>query len=157
MRVLDRGGADTMPQSFLSLGLIGQAARSADAVDVQAQGLEGTAQYAAFVTAAATQARAASPNVVVPAGLSTNPDGRPIAPAVLTQDADAVRGDVDGYWLDIPSAGPACRRGTASPQVAVPWLERIPGGALGYQVPAVSRCRPAGAAGRRRAARRSPG
>ena len=129
VRVLDPDGAGTVAQRFLSLDLVGQAARNADIVDIQAQGLEGSAQYTAFVTAAARQARAANPNVKVLAGLSTNPSGRTIGAAVLTQDANSVRGVVDGYWLNIPSAGSACPTcGTARPQVAVPWLEQLLGG-----------------------------
>ncbi|HET9171316.1 MAG TPA: hypothetical protein VFN97_17895 [Actinospica sp.] len=129
VRVLDPDGAGTVAQRFLSLDLIGQAARYADIVDIQAQGLEGGAQYASFVTAAARQARAANPGVKVLAGLSTNPSGRSISAAVLTQDANSVRGVVDGYWLNVPSSGSACPTcGTARPQVAVPWLEQLLGG-----------------------------
>lgn len=126
VQVLDPDGPGSTADRFLSLDLIGQAARHADVVDIQAQGLEGGAQYASFVTAAARQARAANASVKVLAGLSTNPSGRAISSTVLTQDADAVSGVVDGYWLNIPSAGTACPRcGTARPQAALPWLERL--------------------------------
>lgn len=129
VRVLDPSGPGTVAQRFLSLGLIGQAARNADIVDIQAQGLEGSSQYTSFVTAAAAQAKAANPDVKVLAGLSTNPAGRAISAAVLAQDAESVRGAVDGYWLNIPSSGTACPTcGTARPQVAVPWLEQLLGG-----------------------------
>ena len=128
VRVLDPDGSGSIAARFLSLDLIGQAARYADVVDIQAQGLEGGAQYASFVTAAAKQARSANPDVRVLAGLSTNPSGRAISSTVLTEDADAVRGVVDGYWLNIPSAGTACPQcGTARPQTAVPWLEQLLG------------------------------
>ena len=126
VRVLDPDGAGSVAQRFLGLDLIGQAARYADVVDIQAQGLEGGAQYASFVTAAAAQARSANPDVRVLAGLSTNPAGRAISASVLAADANAVRGVVDGYWLNIPSAGTACPQcGTARPQTAVPWLEKL--------------------------------
>jgi hypothetical protein len=126
VRVLDPDGSGSAVQRFLSLDLIGQAARDADVVDIQAQGLEGGAQYATFVTAAAQQARSANPDVRVLAGLSTNPSGRAISSTVLAEDADAVRGVVDGYWLNIPSSGTACPRcGTARPQPAVAWLEQL--------------------------------
>ena len=126
VRVLDPDGSGSVAQRFLSLGLIGQAARYADVVDIQAQGLEGSAQYASFVTAAAKQARSANPDVRVLAGLSTNPSGRTLSSTVLAEDANAVRGVVDGYWLNIPSSGTACPQcGTARPQTAVPWLEKL--------------------------------
>jgi hypothetical protein len=129
VRVLDPSGPGTVAQRFLSLGLIGQAARNADVVDIQAQGLEGSSQYTSFVTAAAAQAKAANPDVRVLAGLSTNPSGRTIGAAVLARDAESVRGVVDGYWLNIPSSGTACPTcGTARPQAAVPWLEQLLGG-----------------------------
>jgi len=126
VKVLDPDGAGALAPRFLSLDVIGQAARYADVVDIQAQGLEGSAQYASFVTAAAKQARAANPDVRVLAGLSTNPSGHQIASTVLAGDANAVRGVVDGYWLNIPSAGTACPDcGTARPQTAVPWLRQL--------------------------------
>ena len=129
VRVLDPTGSGTVVQRFLSLDLIGQAASNADVVDIQAQGLEGSAQYTSFVTAAAQQAKAANPDVKVLAGLSTNPSGRAISSTVLAQDANSVRGAVDGYWLNIPSGGSACPTcGTARPQVAVPWLKQLLGG-----------------------------
>ncbi len=129
VRVLDPNGSGTVAQRFLNLDLIGQAARNADVVDIQAQGLEGSSQYTSFVTAAAAQAKAANPDVKVLAGLSTNPSGRTISAAVLARDAESVRGVLDGYWLNIPSSGTACPTcGTARPRVAVLWLEQLLGG-----------------------------
>jgi hypothetical protein len=129
VHVLDPNGSGTVAQRFLTLDLIGQAARNADVVDIQAQGLEGSSQYTSFVTAAAAQAKATNPDVRVLAGLSTNPAGRTIGAAALARDAESVRGVVDGYWLNIPSSGTACPTcGTARPQVAVLWLEQLLGG-----------------------------
>ncbi|HTJ70554.1 MAG TPA: hypothetical protein VL551_23655 [Actinospica sp.] len=126
VRALDPGGSGTVAQRFLGLDVIGEAAANADIVDIQAQGLEGSAQYASFVTAAAEQARTANPAVRVLAGLSTNPSGRTISAATLAADANSVRGVVDGYWLNIPASGSACPTcGTAEPQVAVPWLKQL--------------------------------
>ncbi|HWG24744.1 hypothetical protein [Actinospica sp.] len=126
VRVLDPSGSGSVTQRFLNLDLIGQAARYADVVDIQAQGLEGGAQYTSFVTAAAQQARAENPDVKVLAGLSTNPSGHTISAQVLEADANSVRGVVDGYWLNIPASGKACPTcGTAKPQVAVPWLDQL--------------------------------
>lgn len=126
VRVLDPNGSGSVAQRFLNLDVIGQAARYADVVDIQAQGMEGGTQYTSFVTAAAAQARAANPHVKVLAGLSTNPSGRAISAARFKADANSVRGVVDGYWLNIPSSGSACPTcGTAEPQVAVPWLMQL--------------------------------
>jgi len=55
--------------------------------------------YAGFVAAAAAQARAANPGVVIYAGLSTQ---RVSSAAQLLQDYEATRTVVDGYWLNIP-------------------------------------------------------
>jgi hypothetical protein len=124
--VLDPGGTGSADQRFLALDVIASVARNADIVDIQAQGLEGSAMYGQFVTAVARQARAANPKVKVLAGISTNPSGRTIGAQTFAQDADEVRGVVDGYWLNIPSAGAACPRcGVARPGVAVPWLDAL--------------------------------
>ncbi|HEX4788585.1 MAG TPA: hypothetical protein VH372_09005 [Actinospica sp.] len=124
--VLDPGGTGSADQRFLSLDVIASVARNADIVDIQAQGLEGSARYEQFVTAAARQARAANPKVKVLAGISTNPSGRTVSAQTFAQDANEVRGVVDGYWLNIPSAGTACPRcGVARPRVALPWLEAL--------------------------------
>jgi hypothetical protein len=126
VEVLDPGGTGSADQRFLALDVIASVARDADMVDIQAQGLEGSTMYERFVTAVARQARAANPRVKVLAGISTNPSGRTISAQTLARDADEVRGVVDGYWLNIPSAGPACPRcGVARPEVAVPWLDAL--------------------------------
>jgi hypothetical protein len=126
--VLDPNGTGTVQDRFLRLGIIGDAARNADIVDIQAQGLEGSPRFADFVTRAAAQARAANPKVIVLAGVSTNPSGHAVAAQTLAADANAVRGAVDGYWLNVPSAGESCPRcGTPQPQVAYPWLKSLIG------------------------------
>jgi hypothetical protein len=128
VNVLDPHGVGTAQDRFLKLGIIADAARNADIVDIQAQSLEGSPKFADFVAKAAAQARAANPKVIVLAGLSTNPSGRAIDAATFADDANAVRADVDGYWLNVPEAGQACPRcGTAQPQVAYPWLKSLIG------------------------------
>jgi hypothetical protein len=128
VNVLDPHGAGTGQDRFLKLGIIADAARNADVVDIQAQGLEGSPKFADFVTQAAAQARAANPKVIVLAGISTNPSGRAVDATTFADDANAVRGVVDGYWLNVPEAGAACPRcGTAQPQVADPWLKSLIG------------------------------
>lgn len=107
-------------RSYLRLGLAAAAARAAPVVEIQAQSLEGTPSlYAEFVTAAARQARAADPSVVVLAGLSTNDAGRPASAGEIEAAIAATRSIVAGYWMNIPSPGaacPACAPG--SPRVA---------------------------------------
>jgi hypothetical protein len=96
-------------QQFLDLGLAGQLARVADVIELQAQSLErSTRTYAAFVRAAAVQARKANPAVQVLAGLSTNPPGAAVSSRQLIAAIRATTGLVDGYWLNIPGQGPRC-------------------------------------------------
>lgn len=98
-----RSGKPAWP-SYLSVGLAAASARVADIYEIQAQPYEigvyrsGHA-YASFVAAAATQARAANPGIVIYAGLSTQ---RVSSAAQLLQDYQATRDLVDGYWLNIP-------------------------------------------------------
>jgi len=96
-------------RSYLRLGLAAAAARAAPVVEIQAQSLEGTPSlYAEFVAAAARQARVANPSVVVLAGLSTNDAGRPASLGDIEAAIAATRSIVAGYWMNIPSPGPAC-------------------------------------------------
>ncbi len=96
-------------QAFLDLGLACSMASVADAVELQAQSLERDAStYAAFVAAAAAQARAADAAVDVLAGLSTNPPGAAVTSHQLAAAIQASQPLVDGYWLNIPGRGPRC-------------------------------------------------
>lgn len=97
-------GGQAVWQSYLSMGLATASARAADIYEIQAQPYEMTVYrsrhaYASFVAAAATQARAANPGIVIYAGLSTQ---RVSDAAQLLQDYEATRNLVDGYWLNIP-------------------------------------------------------
>ena len=98
-----RAGQAVWP-SYLSRGLAAASARAADIYEIQAQPYEMSVYrsqhaYADFVAAAAAQARAANPGVVIYAGLSTQ---RVSSAAQLLQDYEATRNLVDGYWLNIP-------------------------------------------------------
>jgi hypothetical protein len=107
--VMQPGRSAQRWQTFLDLGIAGSIARVADTVELQAQSLERQpAEYAAFVRAAAAQARAASPGVTVIAGLSTNPPGAVVDSEQLTTAIQSSRADVQGYWLNIPGNGPRC-------------------------------------------------
>ncbi len=114
-------------QAFLDLGLIGQLARVADIVELQAQSLElDTATYAAFVRAATSQASHANPRIAVLAGLSTNPPGAPVDSQHLTSAIQATRSMVDGYWLNIPGRGARCPNCNAPrPDIAIQTLQAL--------------------------------
>jgi hypothetical protein len=95
------GPDETQDVAFLRCGLLTAAARDADVVEVQAQWLEtDPAAYERFVSIAAARARAAHPGVLVLSGLSTN---FTTDPAVLFRAWLAVRGAVDGHYLNVPS------------------------------------------------------
>jgi len=95
------GPEETQDMAFLRCGILTAAARDADVVEVQAQWLEtDAAAYERFVSIAAARARAAHPGVLVLSGLSTN---FTTDPAVLFRAWLAVRGVVDGHYLNVPS------------------------------------------------------
>ena len=91
---------ESMSAAFLRCRTIATAARLADVVEIQAQYLESDpAAYRSFVGAAAEQARAANPRVVVLAGLSTRfaSDAQ-----VLLSAWASVTDIVDGHYLSVP-------------------------------------------------------
>lgn len=112
---------------YLRLGIARLAARYADVYEIQAQySLDDPPSYIRFVKAAAAQAHEVNPKVQVFAGLSTNPSGKNVTGDQLYQAVEATRGDVDGYWLNIPAGGPSCPKcGEAQPQVAVELLKKL--------------------------------
>ena len=114
-------------QTFLDLGLIGQLARVADVIELQAQSLErDTATYTAFVRAAASQARQANPRIAVVAGLSTNPPGPPVDSRHLTSAMRATRSVVAGFWINIPGPGSRCPGcGAPRPDIAIQVLREL--------------------------------
>lgn len=120
-------GSGSRWHAFLRLGLIGQLAKTADVVELQAQSLErDTATYASFVSAATSQATAAHSGVTVLAGLSTNPPGAVVTPAHLLSVIAATRSVVNGYWLNIPGQGPRCPTCNASrPDIAIQALQQL--------------------------------
>jgi hypothetical protein len=89
--------------TYLQLGLAGDAARYADVFDIQSQRFErDTERYANFVRAAAAQARQANPKVLVLAGVSTQPGGHEVTADDILRAIQATRDFVDGYWFNIP-------------------------------------------------------
>jgi hypothetical protein len=113
--------------TYLSLGLAGDAARYADVVDIQAQRFQNDPQrYGSFVRAAAAQARAANPKVIVLAGVSTQPGGRDTSADAILRAIQATRDAVDGYWLNIPEPGEMSPNVRAfRPDIALEVLRRL--------------------------------
>ncbi|HEV7207121.1 MAG TPA: glycosyltransferase family 2 protein [Mycobacteriales bacterium] len=109
--VVNRCGEPCGPRAaaFLRQGIAPGAARTADVLEIQAQSLErDAAGYAQLVDAAAAQARSAHPQVVLLAGLSTNPPGATVTAAMLRDAIAATHATVSGYWMNIPGRGPQC-------------------------------------------------
>ena len=123
---LDPGPGTTFSK-YLQLGIAATSARYSDVIDLQAQGSQlDPPKYIQFVAAATAQARTANPNVVVLAGLSTNPRGAPIPLSNLVQIVDQTRSTLDGYWLNIPVPGPSCPYcDQPQPGLAVQLLEMV--------------------------------
>jgi hypothetical protein len=91
---------EALEAAFLRCGIEADAARYADVVEVQAQYLEtDPIAYRRFVVAAARQARAVNPGVLVLSGLSTNFTSDP---SVLLEAWRSVLGRVDGHYLNVP-------------------------------------------------------
>lgn len=114
-------------RAFEQTGWIGAMAKCADIIEIQAQGAEANlAQFERFVGTEARQARAANPDVLVLAGISTNPDGRRVSAQQLLDAVRAVRPVVNGFWLNIPAGGKYCPHcGVPQPQVAVQLLQSL--------------------------------
>ncbi len=102
--------------AYVRCNIAGSAAKVADIVETQAQGLESNpAAYSSFVRQTAAQARLANPRVRVIAGLTTSQGA-----AAMYAAWNSVRGAVDGYYLSIRS----------DPQetgVALEFLRMLPG------------------------------
>lgn len=113
--------------AFLRLEIVADAARYADVIDIQAQGSErNTRAYADFVEQAAVQARQANPNVLVFAGISTNPSGQRVQADDLLRAIAATRDSVDGYWFNIPRPSEYCPRcNDFRPDIAIEVLRRL--------------------------------
>ncbi len=103
----------TNNECYLRHDLAGSAARYADFVDIQGQRneLRGASAYAAFIRAAAAQARRANPDVVVLGNLDATVGGHSVSALRLNGCARAVFGagrhEVAGFYITITSAGAA--------------------------------------------------
>jgi|GEM_PF-3833504 len=107
---------------FVALNIAGQVAPYADIYEIQSQNTENNvSQFSSFVSQVSAQVRAANPNAIILAGISTNgaPNG-PTTAATLLKDINSTRNSVAGYWLNIANSSAYCPNcGTAQPQVAV--------------------------------------
>jgi hypothetical protein len=127
IKVLDPQHSGARYERFLSLGVIGQSARYADAVDVQAQGAErNVTMFSDFVQRAAAQARAANPRVMVFAGISTGPSGQRVTSDDVMRAVEATRDVVDGYWFNVPQQSEYCPNCMAfRPDIAIDVFRRL--------------------------------
>jgi len=100
-----RCGADpgeTETDAYIRCDIAGQAARFADVVETQAQGMQATpSDYRSFVVATALQARLANPSVRVISGLTANG----ASARQMYAAWDSVRDVVDGFYLAVGSNG----------------------------------------------------
>ncbi len=118
---------------YLETSQAGMAAAGADAVVIQSQPVErNPGQYQSFVTKAAAQARAANPDVLVLAGLSTTTRCQVYPPPTTAQLVAAYESVfpsvVAGFWLNVPinkfGTG-CCLKGC--PRTAVAFLDGLYG------------------------------
>ena len=86
-----------------------KAAASADAWEVQAQKLElHPTAYRKFVLAVKAKTHAVQPHVTMLAGLTTSNRVGDVTGPKLWRAFKAVRGDMTGFWGNVPGAGPEC-------------------------------------------------
>jgi len=114
----------TQEDRYLNCSIPYAAAETADIFEIQAQGdEESLANYVSLVSQAAAQARRANSQIVVWAGLSTNPNGMNVTGQQLFECYEGTVGSVvSGYWLNIPGNSAYCNRCTLKPQVAADFL-----------------------------------
>jgi hypothetical protein len=97
-----QNSGETLDHATLRCSLPAHAARYADVVEIQSQASQRDAgAYVSYVRTAAAQARAANPEVVVLAGLSTSPDDIVATSGDLVTAAEAVRGEVEGFYVSV--------------------------------------------------------
>jgi hypothetical protein len=93
---------ETLSDAYLRCEIAAEAARDADGLVIQSQADERDSQrYRRFVEAAAAQARAANPNVIVLSALATSPSGIRVTARTLRAAHDAVDDLVDGHLLTV--------------------------------------------------------
>jgi hypothetical protein len=110
---------------YLGLDMAGQGAATSDIVEIQGQQAEAEPGFTAFVSRAASQARAVAPTHLVLLGITTSiPGSGAVSPDTLTGVVAATRSLVNGYWLNIPGQSPQCPNcGQVDAGPAVSFLE----------------------------------
>jgi hypothetical protein len=89
-------------RAFLSRNIAGDAARHADAVGVQSQGLTAdAAAFARYLAHARDQAHSARPGIPFLGGLATERLGTLITAGQMYAAYTAASGICDGYWLNV--------------------------------------------------------
>lgn len=104
-----RPRAGSPEQAYLTCGIIESAAEAVTLFHIQSQRFERRPDhFRAFVKEVADRARACNPQVVVTAGLSTNPTGAEVCLDQLLECIELTAGHVDGYWINVPRPGRRC-------------------------------------------------
>jgi len=119
------GGGPQRFERFLKAKIAESMARCADVYEIQSQGTELDIQeFQSYVRRAVKQARGANPNIIILAGISTNPTGNTVSAKQLYACIKSVSDVVSGYWLNIPAGGTACPTcGEPKPEVAAELLK----------------------------------
>jgi hypothetical protein len=118
-------GSSNRYSAFIGLDILGRAAPYVDVIEIQAQGAQGTSEYATFVKQAVAQIDKVKHGRIF-AGMSSEPDGRYVSVTQLKSDYNATNGSVNGYWLNIPKKSVACPGcGTGNPQIALTYLQSL--------------------------------
>ena len=118
-------------QCYLNFN-VPSAAQNSDYFEIQSQSVEFNPNvpngFETFVQQASAQAQTANSNVIVLAGVSTNPTaGTPSAQTLYTRMTN-VQSRVSGFWLNIPAGPPSCPLcGPLRPDIAVQLLEQLEG------------------------------
>lgn len=119
--------AGSAERAYLDSGLIERMAPAVTLFHIQSQRLERRPEaYASFVKEVAGRARAANPQVMVTAGVSTNPTGAEVFLEQLLHCIELTSRDVDGFWVNVPRPGrrcPHCR--PENPALATALLNRL--------------------------------
>lgn len=120
------GGTGSKWTEYLNENLAAGGAKVSDVFDIQAQQAQATPEFQPFSDAAVQQARAANPGARILVGIGPDPNGRTISAADILAAYQAVRGEVDGYWLNLPVGGIQCPNcGTAQPSVEAAFLTSL--------------------------------
>jgi hypothetical protein len=143
VNALDSCYGETINDKYLNCSIAKMAAEVADILEIQAQGIEAnTDLFFSFVQSADAQAKIANPNIILWAGLSTNPSGQNVTAKELYSAYKSTAGSiVRGYWLNIPGQSAYCPKcGTPKAQIAVDFLNMISSAASKLNTPLFSFC-----------------